>query len=257
MGRTFVMGDIHGKGFLVENFVNKHNTTIDDKLILIGDTGLNFFQNKKDDVLKKQLSSLPITVLAMRGNHDCRVNNCIKDNPDKWEVNFNGRLFNREKAYPNIWYFCDSIETYAIDEYIVLSIPGAYSVDKYYRIKQHWTWYEDEQLTEEEMNLGRIVVEALNNCNRKKKLIVLSHTCPISFEPTDLFLSAVNQSMVDKTMERYLGEIEYKLNYDAWIFGHYHADRDYPRPDGKIRIMLGEGTGIDLSRVLKGDRVFE
>ena len=33
------------------------------------------------------------------------------------------------------------------------------------------------------------------------------------FEPTDLFLSVVDQSTVDKTMERFLGEVEFGLDY--------------------------------------------
>ena len=43
MSRTFLMGDIHGKWQFVENLCKKKDTTIEDKVILLGDTGLNFF----------------------------------------------------------------------------------------------------------------------------------------------------------------------------------------------------------------------
>jgi 3-oxoacid CoA-transferase subunit A len=97
-----------------------------------------------------------------------------------------------------------------------------------------WSWFENEQLTQEEMNEGLELINILNN----KCDLVLSHTCPIIYEPTDLFLSCVDQSMVDKSMERYLGEIEYTLDYKAWCWGHYHQHREYPSPDGRRRLML-------------------
>ena len=75
------------------------------------------------------------------------------------------------------------------------------------------------------------------------------------YEPTDLFIKGVDQTLVDKSMERYLGEIEYDLDYDAWFWGHYHANRDYPRTDNRIRTMLGEGTAVELGQVLEGDTV--
>jgi 3-oxoacid CoA-transferase subunit A len=84
------------------------------------------------------------------------------------------------------------------------------------------------------MEIGRLLLDL----EQWKCDLVLSHTCPIIYEPTDLFLSCIDQSMVDKTMERYLGEIEYKLDYRAWCWGHYHQHREYPSPDGRRRLML-------------------
>lgn len=80
---------------------------------------------------------------------------------------------------------------------------------------------------------------------------MLSHTCPIIFEPTDLFLSVVDQATVDKSMERYLGEIEYKLDYEAWLWGHYHQFRDYPRTDGRKRLMLFNDALIQLNEYIE------
>lgn len=67
---------------------------------------------------------------------------------------------------------------------------------------------------------------------------MLSHTCPTIYEPTDLFLPFVNQSTVDKTTERWLGEIEYNLDYKLWMFGHFHSLRVYPKVDNKEKIMI-------------------
>lgn len=86
--------------------------------------------------------------------------------------------------------------------------------------------------------------------------IVLSHTCPICYEPTDLFLSFVDQSMVEKDMERYLGQIEYQLDYSVHLWGHYHQYREYPREIGvpcsknPRQLMLFNDYVVELQDVM-------
>ena len=55
--------------------------------------------------------------------------------------------------------------------------------------------------------------------------------------------------MVDKTMERYLGQIEYNIDYKLWLWGHYHALRIYPTAnEGKSQpIMLFNGIALDVA----------
>ena len=72
----------------------------------------------------------------------------------------------------------------------------------------------------------------------------MSHTCPLAFEPTDLFLPVVDQSTVDKNMERYLGLIEYKLDYKLWLWGHFHAYRVYPQYQNRQCVMLSAGREV-------------
>ena len=55
--------------------------------------------------------------------------------------------------------------------------------------------------------------------------VILTHTCPISWEPTDLFLSGLDQSSVDKTMELWLDKVKQNIDWSIWLFGHYHDDR--------------------------------
>lgn len=40
---------------------------------------------------------------------------------------------------------------------------------------------------------------------------VLTHTCPRCWEPTDLFISGIDQSAVDKSMEDWLDKLKIKL----------------------------------------------
>ena len=55
--------------------------------------------------------------------------------------------------------------------------------------------------------------------------IILSHTCPHKYEPTDMFLPGIDQSKVDKSTEEWLDKIEEKYDYQGWFCGHWHIDR--------------------------------
>ena len=142
----------------------------------------------------------------------------------------------------------DGIE-YKFFEWSVLTIGGAYSIDKDYRLsKRHsdgWCgWFKDEQLYDWER------AEITDRISGNHYNIVLTHTCPISFEPTDLFLSFIDQSTVDKTMENWLEELKTKIIWDKWLFGHYHTDRQIG-PDVQ---MFYKGI-IDLEDIMKGENI--
>ena len=240
--RIYAIGDIHGSHLPIENFWRRNKDNINfsketDCIILLGDVGANYYLNGRDKKFKQKLEKYPFTYFCIRGNHEARPSLCAAENPDQWSLEpfFEGSI-RIENNYPDIKYAMDIPYIYNIDGYKTLVIPGAYSVDKYYRLSKGWTWFEDEQLSEKEMNLGRRLIEQDPAFD-----LILSHTCPISYEPTDLFLPQIDQSLVDKTMERYLGEIEYKTEYKLWLFGHFHSYRIYPRYKDRQIIMLSDG----------------
>ena len=266
------MGDIHGSWKPVRDLYQRHPYTFNNNentLILLGDAGLNFFFNHRDEELKKKLGKYPFTYFVVRGNHEERPSICAEKNPDKWhqELFWRGKVW-VENDYPYIKYAEDFVSFYYIPAgidyvtpenpsdddieiqkyYKTLVIPGAYSVDKYKRLEAGWSWFPQEQLSENERLAGLTLIEQQGwNCD-----LVLSHTCPVIYEPTDLFLSIVDQSMVEKDMERYLGQIEYQLDYKAWLWGHYHQFRDYPRTDEKYRTMLFNDAAVDLKDYMIG-----
>ena len=59
----------------------------------------------------------------------------------------------------------------------------------------------------------------------KKIDIVLSHTCPFKYEPTEMFLQGIDQSTVDDSTERWLDKIEEAIEYKAWFCGHWHVNK--------------------------------
>lgn len=139
------------------------------------------------------------------------------------------------RNYPNILFAIDG-EVYDFNGNSCIVIGGAYSVDKYYRLARGWSWFPDEQPSEEiKAKVERVLAE------RNWKIdIVLSHTGPLKYEPTEVFLPMIDQSTVDKSTEVWLEQIEAKLDYERWYFAHYHTEKEV----GKIRIMHNDYTMI-------------
>lgn len=67
--------------------------------------------------------------------------------------------------------------------------------------------------------------------------VVLTHTCPFDFEPVDMFISGIDQDSVDDSTEKWLQEIERKLNYKHWYAGHFHIDR---KVNDKFALMFND-----------------
>lgn len=249
----FLLGDIHGETGPIEYFYNQNRERLNldeciNYIILLGDVGCNYaITGKRDSNFKKSLSRFPFKYILLRGNHEARVSDVVEKYPDRWlDIKKYEGVVYVEKEFPDIEYLVDIPAIYRFSGYKTLSIPGAYSVDKWLRLNNHWQWFENEQLSEKEMQYGRNLVE-------KEKLVdlVISHTCPIAYEPRDLFLTTIDQSQIDKSMELYLGEIEATLNYRRWAFGHFHTDRLYPWDGEKEKLMLFNENVVDLNKYME------
>lgn len=116
----------------------------------------------------------------------------------------------------------------------VLVIGGAYFIDKEYRLLYGHRWFKDEQLTEEEKN------RILAKYKGKHVDIILSHTCPLKYEPTEVFMQYIDQTKVDKAMEIFLDKMEENVDYDKWYCGHYHTEKQIDKLEfmfGRIKIF--------------------
>ena len=244
--KMFLIGDIHGNYIPVWNFYRRSRKEISDGdwVIMLGDSGLNYYGGSRDNFVKSNLSDMPLKYFVIRGNHDRRPStmSCMR------KVSLFGGSAYVDDRYPNIYYAEDNVAVYDLNGLKTLVIPGAYSVDKYYRLSMGYNWFKDEQLSAEEREAGLKVCDSIDwKCD-----VVLSHTCPSIYVPTDLFLSVVDQSTVDTSMERYLGGVEYRLDYKLWLWGHYHAHRVYPVTDGRQRVMLFNEKVMELGELYKG-----
>lgn len=247
---VYVMGDIHGSVEPIKAFLKRlpHKPTKDDVLILLGDVGFNYFLDGRDDMVKTEANSLGIKLFCIRGNHEERVENVAAMPHLRFRMDtiFDALAY-VEEDYPNIYYAIDFPCIYTILGKSTLVLPGAYSADKFIRLASGKKWFPQEQMDEEDMRLAEEIVKIRGD----EIELIMSHTCPISYEPSDLFWSGIDQSMVDKTMERFFDSLERKLNYKLWTFGHFHEYRVYPRDGKKQMLMLSAGEeAIDLRKTL-------
>lgn len=211
----YLTGDIHGDPTQVELFCSKMQLTEKDTIIMLGDVGVNNYGGKKDRLPKRILSSLPVTFLCIHGNHEIRPQNIPEYKPTIW----NGGRVLVDEEHPNIL-FAEDGEVYDLDGKKALAIGGAYSVDKFYRLQRGFGWWADEQPSEETKRKIEAVLSA-----RKDIDIILSHTCPKKYIPTEMFLPMIDQSSVDNSTEEWLDTIEDTVDYKAWYCGHWHTDK--------------------------------
>lgn len=211
---VYVTGDMHRDFRRLVYFCFENNTSKDDIMIILGDAGINYY-GIDDYRLKKQLSTLDITLFCIQGNHEIRPEN-IKSYKEK---EFKGGKVYFEEEFPNILFAKDG-EIYDFDGKSVLVIGGAYSVDKDYRIANNLGWWEDEQPSEDTKN------KVLDMLDKGLGVdIVLTHTCPYKYLPYEVFLEGIDQSRVDQTTEKFLDVVEDKLNYKKWYCGHFHTNK--------------------------------
>ena len=228
-------GDTHGGFATITRISNIQRNTPEYKpeetmIVVLGDTGLNYWLNNTDKKYKKLLNSMNYHIYCVRGNHEQRPE-LIEGMALVNDENVNNVVY-MEEAFPNIRYFVDG-NIYNLLGYKCLVVGGAYSIDKWYRLARagyskdeaetadpkKCGWFKDECLTAAEM------AAIMQEVKGESVDFVLSHTCPLSWEPTDLFLNGINQSTVDKSMEVWLDELKKNVNWKYYLFGHYHADR--------------------------------
>lgn len=210
----YYTGDIHGSSFEIVRFCQRMQLTAEDTIVLLGDVGANFTLDERDQELKSTLEQLPPTILCIHGNHEIRPANIPTYATKRWC----GGLVWYEEAFPSLLFARDG-DIFHLEGIDHLVIGGAYSVDKFYRLTQGWGWWEDEQPSDE------IKAYVESQVRSKHFDVILSHTCPFKYEPTEVFLPMIDQSTVDDSTERWLDRIEEQANYQAWLCGHWHIDK--------------------------------
>lgn len=221
---VYLTGDTHGRFERIACFCRDYRTTREDVLIILGDAGVNYYLNHRDETLKQYIATMPITLLCIHGNHEARPTAALGYEP----VECFGGTVMAQREYPNLLFALDGV-VYELCGRSCIAIGGAYSIDKQYRILRGAAWWPDEQPDEE---IKRRVESALARRGWHVD-VVLSHTTPLSYEPTEAFLPFIDQSTVDTSTERWLDEIEHRLDYGRWYAGHFHTTKTVD----KLRLM--------------------
>lgn len=193
-------------------------------VIILGDCGLNFWLNKRDKKNKYRICDKysKLRFYCVRGNHEARPED-VEGMAEMFDKDMCNWVY-YEPQYPNIRYLKDGVEYLIGGKYSALVCGGSYSVDKWYRLERqsmgyYSGWFANEQLSREEM-------ENITKTFKNKSFdLILAHTCPLSYQPTDLFLSFIDQSKVDNSMELWFEDLIQQIEFNKFLFGHYHQDR--------------------------------
>ena len=139
--------------------------------------------------------------------------------------------------YPNIL-FCKDGENYQIGNRHLFVLGGAYSTDKYLRLREGWKLFESEQPSPDDR------INARNSISRfgHKFDLVLSHTCPRKYLGEKLRHAYTDNHEIDYSVEDWLDQIEDSIDYNHWYFGHFHKDKEITERvtavyDNVIKIM--------------------
>jgi len=229
-----VRGDCHGQFNWMTNGSLNNYIPSETAIIILGDAGFNFYLNKTEARHNKEINDRGYTFYVVRGNHEARPQD-LPEMSKVYDCNVHGFIYYNPNL-PNIRYFKDYGD-YVIGLYYCYVIGGAYSVDKWYRLgRLNMTeetniptksgWFADEQLTKEEMAEAEWEIDMILAKGLPKKFdFILSHTCPYALRPTDMFLSGIDQSKVDNSMELWMNKIYQKnRGKTIWLWGHFHRD---------------------------------
>ena len=220
----YVIADTHGGALDLERKLrHAPELTKNDTVIIAGDAGLMYGAYDMK-ALKYHMAGFPCRFIVMRGNHDARYFDIATQNPETWTITEDGK-YAFENKFENILYIKDVGGIYEIDGHKFLFVPGAYSVDKPYRLAAGFPYEPREELTAAEAD--SLIQEAIQGDFE----YVVSHTCPHHLIPRleDLFLDGVDQSGVSYWTEKICDEIfnECKGKWKMWWFGHFHCDRAF------------------------------
>ena len=231
--RFFITGDKHRHFDNVKKFCREINTTRKDVLIILGDAGFNYYGDKHDDKLKKKISQLNITLFCLHGNKENRPQNV-----GTYGIrNFCGGKVYYEPKYPNIYFAIDG-EIYAFNGKKYMVVGGAHSVDKMRCLEEGTPFWYDEMPDDSIKEKVECVLQNQGN----KIFGMMTHTCPIDYLPSEMFMSTKQNATIkrkprkakskklfkpdiDRSTEIWLGNLQKKLDYEVWFCGHYHIDK--------------------------------
>lgn len=211
---VYYTGDIHGQEYEIERFCKKFKPTAEDVIVILGDVGANYSLDERDAKLKKALNRVKPTILCIHGNHEIRPWHIPTYKTKEWH----GGIVWYEEEYPTVLFAKDG-EIYDLEGLRHIAIGGAYSVDKFYRIRYGGGWWPDEQPSEE------IKAYVKWQLRHNQVDVILSHTCPFKYRPVRAFLPGIDQSKVDASTEKWLDKIEESTDYAAWFCGHWHINK--------------------------------
>lgn len=208
--RVFITGDTHGPseiGRLSKTFALGGELDKDDYLIVCGDFGLVWADRSEYNYWLRWLDKKPFTTLFVDGNHE---NFDMLDALP--EEHWHGGSVHRVNS--SVLHLMRG-QLFDIAGRSFFCFGGARSVDKARRTP-HKSWWPQEIPSAEERGAAWA---ALESCGWKVDY-VLTHCAASNVQ------YRLNPTYENDDLTRFLFEVERRLDYRHWFFGHYHEDRD-------------------------------
>ncbi|MEJ8304647.1 metallophosphoesterase [Saccharibacillus sacchari] len=215
----WVTGDVHGADRIGErlntrNFPQQKQMTKEDFVIVAGDFGLIWNLDAADRFWLKWLhKTKPFTTLFIDGNHENF--DLLSTFP---EEEWNGGKVRRIN---------DSVlhlmrgHVFELEGKRIFTFGGAASHDREHR-KEGVSWWAEEMPSEAEYAEG---LRNLEGCNWEVD-VVLTHTC--SYSALQWISAELATEVKPDAMHEYFQNIQQRLSFKRWLFGHYHADMKLP-----------------------------
>ena len=233
----YITGDCHSefKRFNTKNFPEQEELTKDDYLIICGDFGGVWDKDEESSREKwwmDWLESKSFTILFVDGNHE-NFDRLYSYPVEEW----NGGKVHR--IHPSIIHLMRG-QVFTIEGKKIFTFGGAKSHDisggilelddpDYHNKKKqlnndwisyrvnHISWWKEELPTIEEMDEGTKNLEEHGN----KVDFIVTH-CYTSTAQADIGDGKYKPNI----LTNYLQEIDKKIEYEKWFFGHYHENKN-------------------------------
>ena len=233
----YITGDCHRDydKFNVDIFPEQKEMTKEDFVIICGDFGGIWDKDASGEwetYLLEELDSKPFTTLFVDGNHE-NYDRLYSYSVEEWN---GGKV---HKIRPSVIHLMRG-QVFTIAGKKIFTFGGAKSHDisggileyddpdfhkkrmvleenfKPYRVK-HYSWWEQELPSEEEMMEGI----ANLNANGNKVDFIVSHCCAASTQ------ALIGRGMYKRDyLNEYLEKIRQSVEFKKWFFGHYHDNRN-------------------------------
>lgn len=207
----YITGDTHGDSsrFSESKMPGESTWTKDDFLIICGDFGFIFMNNEAEQACLDELAKKAYTILWVDGNHE----NFDALSAYPTEI-WNGGKVHRIRK--NILHLMRG-QVFDIAEKTFFTMGGAYSIDRYMRVK-NLSYWDAERPDNSEYR------EAAQNLSEHEKTVdyIITHTAPREI----IRRMGYYPDAHDMELTGFLEWIMVECKFRHWYFGHWHEDRN-------------------------------
>jgi len=203
----YITGDTHAD---IERLYDKSLRKLkkDDYLIICGDFGFIWDDDKKDQKRIKKLSKLKFNILFVDGTHE------NFDLLEKYKIvpfaDSQARMISE-----NIYHLLRG-KIYSIENKNIFTFGGGESLDKEMKISQN-KWWPQELPTIDELKSS---VSELEKFNRQVDYVV-------SHEPPSKIKTLINKNSNINTLNRFFDDVAKEVKFKKWFFGSTHVNKAF------------------------------